>query len=252
MLEVLIDEIRLKPGKDRLLLSNIRFSAGSKQVLTIAGKNGTGKSTLLKAIPRLLDSRLYTVNGKVFFNGSNILAQDQKNLREIRKNKIKYVMQDSSGSFDPLKKFRYYFELAFENNNTNIKEAKDLLEFFFLPDADKLFKLHPYEISGGMAQRISFILALMAHPQILLLDEPTSGIDSPISNLLLLKIKEFVSAEQASVLLVTHDLRFAEKISDSIAILAGGILSDFYTREELNNNGLFNTAFGDGVNEYLA
>ena len=124
---------------------------------------------------------------------------------------------------------RYYFNrLAKDKEEINI-----LLSYFILPHYSELCKLYPYEVSGGMAQRISFILALLAHPEIIILDEPTSGIDPAISNLFLLKIKEFVSQGDHSVLLVTHDINFAEKISDEIAFLSDGRLSRFYPKKEL-------------------
>lgn len=254
MLEVLLNKIRIKHPENRLILSGIHFSVGAQQVISVVGENGSGKSTLLKVIPGLLDNRLYEIDGEVLFNGRNILTMDPKELQQIRQNSIKYVMQDSSGSFDPLKKFKYYFELIFRVNNAELKEAEDLLEFFQLPVSNKLFKLYPYETSGGMAQRISLILALLSHPEILLLDEPTSGIDSPISNLLLTKLKEFASAGKGSVVMVTHDLRFAEKASDKIAILNNGKLPDFYPADNFIKpaNTLLHAAFGDGINEYLA
>jgi ABC-type multidrug transport system ATPase subunit len=86
-----------------------------------------------------------------------------------------------------------------------------------------------------MAQRINFIIALLSKPQILLLDEPTSGIDSPVANLFLLKLKEFVTAENHCIIMVTHDLLFAEKISGSIAVLDKGKLSGFHPADEFIN-----------------
>lgn len=111
-------------------------------------------------------------------------------------------------------------------------EIDALLEYFLLPKYPELQKLYPYEVSGGMAQRINFVLALLCHPQILILDEPTSGIDLAISNLFLLRLKEFAKGKDNSALLVTHDLVFARKISDKIAFLSNGKLSRFYSNEE--------------------
>jgi peptide/nickel transport system ATP-binding protein len=249
MLQVIIDEISLKSVEDRLLLKEINFTVGGNQVFTVLGKNGSGKSTLLKAIPRLLDNRFYSFTGKILLDGTDILPLDQRQLEEVRKNKLKYVMQDSANSFDPLKKFRYYFEKVTGTNNSALSEAEELLSYFMLPGTDKLFKLYPYEVSGGMAQRISFILALLTHPKVLLLDEPTSGVDSPVLNLLLLKLKDYAQTDDNKVLLVTHDLLFAEKISDKIALLSDGYLSEFYSPEEFrqNNSSLVQTTSGEGI-----
>ena len=95
--------------------------------------------------------------------------------------------------------------------------------------------MYAYEVSGGMAQRINFILILLSKPEMIILDEPTSGIDSAIANLFLLKLKEFVKQNDNSVLLITQDIIFAEKVSDKIAYLADRKLSSFYDANEFFN-----------------
>ena len=213
----------------KVLLSGINFELEKNNIYTVLGLNGSGKTTLIKSLTGLLDPRFYSVNGNVFFDGRDILILDINELLSLRKDKIKYVFQDAVNSFNHLKTFGYYFErLAKDKEEINI-----LVKYFILPQYSELYKLYPYEVSGGMAQRISFILALLAHPEIIILDEPTSGIDPAISNLFLLKLKEFVNQGNHSALLVTHDIKFAEKISDKIAFLSDGKLSRFYSNEEL-------------------
>lgn len=226
MLEVNISELYLAtPFEKRTILNNIRFSLPSNKIYTILGKNGSGKSTFLKSLTGLLDAKTYKVKGYVSFENQVLLSFEYKKLIAIRKDKIKYIFQDAVNSFDPLKKFRHYFELIAKNK----EEIEATLDYFLLPDAAKIYDMHPYEVSGGMAQRISFALALLAHPRLIILDEPTSGIDSAIANLFLLKLKEFAGNNDNSVLLVTQDVTFAEKISDKIAYLSEGTLSEFYT-----------------------
>jgi ABC-type glutathione transport system ATPase component len=226
MLKVEISDLRIK-NKDELL-SDARFCVEKNMVYTILGANGSGKTTLIKSLTGLLDERFYSVSGKVIFEGKNLFELDQQELRQIRKNKIKYLFQDAINSFDHLKNFGYYFNLLVINKN----EIDPLLEYFFLPKSKELLKLYPYEVSGGMAQRINFVLTLLTHPQLLILDEPTSGIDLAISNLFLLKLKEFVGESENAALLVTHDIVFANKVSDKIAFLSKGKLTEFYTPEE--------------------
>jgi ABC-type multidrug transport system ATPase subunit len=224
----------------KALISDISFELKPNRIQTILGLNGSGKTTLIKSLTGLLNPRFYSVSGSVLFDGKDILSLNKDELLILRKDKIKYVFQDAVNSFNHLKTFEYYFEKLAKDK----EEIEVLLSYFILPQYSELNKLYPYEVSGGMAQRISFILALLAHPGIIILDEPTSGIDPAISNLFLLKLKEFVSRGNHSALLVTHDINFAEKISDDIAFLSDGNLSRFYPKMEL-----FTDAEGSNTNK---
>lgn len=229
MLAACIDKIIIKrENTQTTLLNDVRFELDKKQIYTIAGKNGTGKTTLIKSLTGLLDKRFYNVTGKVIFEGKDLLSLDNDELKIFRRQKIKYVFQDARNSFDPLKKLKYYFK----NLNRPSSEVDEALSYFLLPKSSELSNLHIYEVSGGMAQRISLTLALLAHPSLIILDEPTSGVDSAIANLFLLKLKEFVKDDSCSVLLVTQDLRFANMISNKIALITDGKLTKFLPPDE--------------------
>ena len=224
-----IRKISLKLLADSpLLLQNINFSLSANKIYTILGENGSGKSTLIKSLTGLLPKNQYIVEGEVLFNQLNLLKASEEELRKIRKYKIKYVFQDSVNSFDPLKKLGYYFKFPSYNKD----EIKNLLEYFLLPDYQKISKMYPFELSGGMAQRLTVVLAFAANPGLIILDEPTSGIDYTLINLTFLKLKEFVQRDENSVLLVTQDWNFAEKISDYISLLSDGIPGKFLTTKE--------------------
>jgi len=216
-------------GKSRTLLQDIRLDIEKGKIYSILGKNGSGKSTFIKSLTSLLPTVLYEVKGKVLFGGIDLLQASEERLREIRRNKIRYVFQDAANSLDPLKKIRYYFDLS----NISPLKIEELLLFFLLPTYKKLSGLHSYELSGGMAQRLLIVLALLANPDILILDEPTSGVDYAVMNLILLKMKNFVRDNDKSVLIVTQDINFAVKSSDYIAYLSEGRLTKFFTSNEL-------------------
>ena len=218
----------LTEEKKNILLLDLKFDIQKGKVYTILGKNGSGKSTLIKSLTALLPTTDYEVKGKVIFNGVDLLSTSEEKLREIRKNKIRYVFQDAANSFDPLKKIKYYFDLS----NISPLKIEELLLFFLLPTYKKLSGLHSYELSGGMAQRVLIVLALLANPDVLILDEPTSGVDYAVMNLVLLKIKNFVRDNDKSVLIVTQDINFAIKSSDYIAYLTDGRLTPFICTKE--------------------
>lgn len=243
MLEVLIKKLFINNKESKLLLKDIHFVLPKNKIYTIVGKNGVGKSTLIKSLTRLLDKDIYSVNSQVFFEGKDLYSLRNNELTEIRKNKIKYVFQDTINSFDPLKTFEFYFKrLSRNQNNIDI-----LLDYFILPKSNELFKLYPYEVSGGMAQRISFIISLLTEPELIILDEPTSGTDAAVSNLFLLKLKEFVRKNNNAVLLITQNLFFAEKVSDKISYLSNGTLTNFYSVEDF-----FNSEINREIESFLA
>lgn len=216
-------------GELRTILKNIKLDIQPGKIYTILGKNGSGKSTLIKSLTVLLPTDRYRVIGNVLFEGNDLLNIDEEKLREIRKNNIRYVFQDAANSLDPLKRIKYYFDLS-EKAITLIGEH---LNYFQLPEYKKISHLHSYELSGGMNQRLMFVLAILATPNLIILDEPTSGVDYAVMNIILLKLKEFVKEKDKSVLIVTQDINFAVKLSDYVAYLSEGTLTKFFTPNEL-------------------
>ena len=229
MLKVNVENITFTGGKNRqTLLQSINFELHDGNVYTILGKNGTGKSTLIKSLTGLLDKNIFYVNGTVYFDEKNLFSIEPELLRKIRQDKIRYVFQDAVNSFDPLKTFEYYFE----NSNAEKEKIDSLLKYFLLPAYDEISRLYPYEVSGGMAQRLSMVLAFAVNPKLIIFDEPTSGVDYAVANLLLLKLKEFTKEDNNIALMVTQDINFAEKVSDEVALLSNESLSPFSSTKE--------------------
>lgn len=208
--------------KEQTILTNLKFELHPGMIYTILGKNGSGKSTLIKSLTRLLDNSSYQIIGKVLWDDENIYTMPEQRLIELRRKEIRYVLQNLTNNFDPLKKLKYYFDKSGYDKSTISSFLKD----FLLPEYDSISNLHSYEISGGMAQRLSLLLALLPNPYLLILDEPTSAIDYTNINLIKIKLKDFIRADRA-VLIVTQDIEFAKVISDKIAFLQNGLLSEF-------------------------
>ena len=209
--------------KERILLKDIFFELKPNRIYTILGENGSGKSTLIKSLSLLLDNRTFNVEGKIFFNSRNLFELTDDELLLFRRKNIRYVFQDCVNSFDPLKTIGYYFN----NLVDDASKLSTLLEYFNLPSVKELSKLYPYELSGGMAQRIAIVIASISNPQLLILDEPTSAADTAVINLLIHFLKDYVSKDPRTVLIVTQDLLFAKKVSDEIALIKNNSLTEF-------------------------
>lgn len=224
MLKAEINNISLVNNSiEKNLLSNVFFTLEPNYIHTILGENGSGKSTLIKSLTLLTDKRVFRIDGNILWDELNLLNASDKELISIRKNQIRYVFQDCVNSFDPLKPVRYYFDKMVEDK----KHLNELLEYFNLPEQEELGKLYPYELSGGMAQRIAVVLAVVTKPKLLILDEPTSAADTAIINLLIHFLRDYVTGENNAVLIVTQDSLFAEKVSDKIAEIKNSTLTEF-------------------------
>lgn len=229
MLEVKINSISSQvDGSYKDLISDISFNLPANSVYTILGKNGSGKSTLIKSLTGLLDPRFYRIAGSSIWKGNDLLKISSDELLRIRREEIRYVFQDSINSLDPLKKIKYYLI----NNHSSGDKTESLLSYFKLPSYNQISEMHSYELSGGMLQRLNFVLALFANPELIILDEPTSAIDDENISLALNSIKEFVKLKQNSVLIVTQDIFFAESVSDKIAFLGNGKLTEFISTSD--------------------
>ena len=227
MLKVDIKNIsRTDQDNKIIVLRDIHFTIDPGKVYLLLGKNGSGKSTLIQSLTNLLNKNIFDIDGSVIWNDENILTVNEDKLILIRKNEIRYVLQDLTNNFDPLKKIKYYFDTSGLSEELISKQLKELL----LPDYKTISQLYPYEISGGMAQRLSFLFAILPKPKVLILDEPTSAIDYTNINLIKLKLDEHKSSGN-SALIVTQDIQFAKEVSDEVAFLANQTLTEFRTNE---------------------
>lgn len=209
--------------REKILLKDIFFELKPNRIYTILGENGSGKSTLIKSLSLLLDKSTFNVEGKIFFNSRNLFELTDDELLLFRRKNIRYVFQDCVNSFDPLKTIGYYFNSLVDDTS----KLTSLLKYFNLPSIKELSKLYPYELSGGMIQRISIVIASISNPQLLIMDEPTSAADTAIINLLIHFVKDYVSKEPRTVLIVTQDLHFAKKVSDEVATIKNNSLTNF-------------------------
>ncbi len=221
MLRVNLHNIKLlNDNEQKIILRDIKFSCNPNTVNIILGKNGTGKSTLIKSLTRLENTNKFSIIGNVQFNNVDLLSLEEDKLNDIRKKNIRYVFQDAINLFDPLKKLKYYFDLLSANENSIDRMLKE----FFLPGYEELKNLYVQELSGGMAQRLSIVMQLYSDPDLLILDEPTSALDQPLANLIMIKLRQFADKDNNAVLLISQDLQSTKKFADNIFVIFNNTL----------------------------
>jgi len=197
----------------KTLIENVFFSVKAGEIISILGKNGCGKTTLLNSIFSNKFSHQIEVDGRVLFDGINIYESNNTSL-DLKK-KIKIVFQDSINSFNP----QHEIKKIIKNNNVVQKTFAELVKYFDLPDVNVLSEKFIWELSSGMAQRFAIALAISSKPNFLLMDEPTSALDMYNSNLLKNILLRYKERENLSAIIVTQNEIFAKSISDSIYTL---------------------------------
>lgn len=194
------------------VVSQVSFALRGGEILCIAGESGCGKSTLLKA---LLGGGLFGVRataGSVEMNGTAAL-----------------IPQDPGASFNPIRTFACQFRETLASHGRPCREAEILATFdsLDLPQGGKILKSRPYEMSGGMNQRIAIALALLLRPRVVLCDEVTSALDVTSQAAVLDELLRLRDGSGAALIMVTHNLGVAAKCADTVGIMHSGYLVEY-------------------------
>lgn len=208
-------------------VKNVSFYIKKGEILGIVGESGSGKSVSTTAIPGLLPQNAQ-MSGHIYFNGIDLTALEQKELRKFRGQKIALIFQEPGRSFDPLQNIGSVFFETFKVSEPDItkeesdKKAAKLLDDVGLPDSYGRLKAFPHQFSGGQLQRIGIALALAQNCGLLIADEPTTALDVTIQAQivsLLLRLKE---ERGLSIIFISHDINLVSQISDCICVMYRG------------------------------
>ncbi len=216
------------------ILNKVNFSLRQNEFLFLIGKNGSGKTTLCMALASLLDKTQFEITGEVVIDGINLIQSDEKTLEKIRKEKIGYILQNPFASFDPILKIITQFREISDIKNIPLEKFFHLMEIFEL-DLSCLEK-YPYELSGGMLQRLSFVRTLAHDYKILIADEPTSALDKPTSNIIMNCLENYINEKSCSIILVTQDILLAKKYASKIGLISSGKLEIYDSWDVMFHN----------------
>ena len=220
-------------------VQGVSLNVKDGEVHGIVGESGCGKSVSTKSIIRLHDPEKTEYTGSIIFNGENgaedVLAMSSKRLSEFRGKDAAMIFQDPMTSLDPIMKAgEQIAEVVRKKRGLNKKDAKAyVLEMFekvgILP-AEKRYEQYPFEMSGGMLQRVMIAMALSCEPRLLIADEPTTALDVTIQAQILDLMRKLQKESKTSVIFITHNLGVVAEICDSVSVMYAGSVLDIFDR----------------------
>lgn len=206
-------------------VDDVSFSVPANSIVGLLGESGCGKSTLSKTIISDLPPNGNITSGSVRYNGKNIIGLPEEKLREIRWNEIAYVPQNAMNSLDPVYTIQEQLVETISAHRDVTGEAKTekAREIFEMVGIDKSrLQDYPHEMSGGMKQRIVLALAFILNPELIIADEPTTGLDVLLRDKILADIEAYQNEFDVSILIVSHDIADLVETCDSLMVMYGG------------------------------
>ena len=238
LLEVKNCTIRYQNGAPAV--SKVSFEVEKGEIVSLVGESGSGKTTMIRAILGLLPPGGKVTEGEIILDGRDILKLSDHEQELMRGKDIAMIFQDVGLSMDPIKLIRSQYIEAIQihediSKNESYDRAVDMLKRMHLTDAKRVMNSYPFELSGGMKQRVGIAMGMTAQPKILLADEPTSALDVTIQAQVVREMRELRDRYGATIILVTHNMGVASYLSDKIGVMRSSEMVEFGTRDEIIN-----------------
>ena len=219
------------------VIKNISFTVDKAEIVGIAGESGSGKSTLFNSILGLKNN-LKIKSGEIKFKNKDLLNLNPKEKRQLFGKEIGCVFQSSSVSLVPTRRISSQFEESvlskIKIGKREIKEkALNIFKIFCLDNPERIYNSYPFELSGGMQQRVSIALSLILEPDLLLCDEPTSALDVRVEYELVKEFARLREQKQVAIVIITHNLALAKELCDRIVVLYRGDMVEYGSAEKI-------------------
>ena len=236
-----VKELRTSFSTDNgevMAVNGISFDLELGKILGIVGESGSGKSVTAYSIMRILESNGGIKGGHVFYKGDDITKFSEKQMREFRGKCCSIIFQDPMTSLNPVftvgNQLKEAIELHTDRKGKAAEErAVEMLTLVGVNEPEKRVKQYPYELSGGMRQRVMIAMALACEPDILIADEPTTALDVTIQAQILELMQDLQKKLGMAIIIVTHDLGVIADMCDEIIVMYGGRVCERGTAEDI-------------------
>ncbi len=223
-------------------VDGVDFFVKKGEILGIVGESGCGKSVTVQSIMRLYDEKkTVSYQGEIFFENKDLLTLPYKDMKRIRGEKISMIFQDALSALNPLMKIGDQITEAIHihtkaDRKTAIVQGIEILRQVGIPAPEKRFYQYPFELSGGMRQRVMIAIALVCHPQLLIADEPTTALDVTIQAQILELMKRLNQELNMGIVLITHDLAVVSETCRRVLVMYLGQVVEEGTAETIFNH----------------
>ena len=239
--------ISVPSSKGRVtVVDDVSFDIDAGKKVGLVGESGSGKSLTALALMRLIKNPVQIESGEIFLGERNVLGLAMKEFRHIRGNEISMIYQDPMSALNPIMRVGQQIVESIQlQSSATLKQARSIaiehLASVGIPEPDRRFDSYPFEMSGGMLQRVVIAIALSGEPKVLIADEATTALDVTTQDRVLTLIDKLAAERGLSVLLITHDLGVAAQFSDDIMVMYAG---------KLVERGSVNQIFSQPVHPY--
>ncbi len=219
-------------------VKSFNLSMKKGQIISLVGESGSGKTTVIRAVMGLLPGGGKVTEGTLSFEGKDLLANKKEDWRNMRGSEISMIFQDSGAMMNPTRKVGDVFtEYLFTHEKISKKDAWEkgtkMLERMRLPSPDNVMKSYPFQLSGGMRQRVGIAMGMTYQPKLLLADEPTSALDVTTQAQIVRQMMELRDEYGTGIIMVTHNLGVAAYMSDYIVVMKDGVIEDEGDRDHI-------------------
>jgi len=222
-------------------VDGVTYDLEEGEVLALVGESGCGKSVSALSLMRLIGAPGYNVRGTVTFDGKDLLALSETEMRAIRGNDMAMIFQEPMTSLNPVLTIGRQLTEAIAlhlgyDKQQSIDRAGDLLEMVGIPEGRGRLNDYPHQFSGGMRQRVMIAMALSCNPKMLIADEPTTALDVTIQAQILELVQELGKETGTSVLIITHNLGVVARYADRVNVMYAGKIIERGTAREIYGN----------------